>query len=335
MQVQRAPVSGYAANARQGLPRISSSRDSKLVCHDEFIQNIAGSVAFAVTQLSVNPGLAATFPWLSLESVGWERYRFRKLQFYTTTQCATTATGAMIIAPDYDSGDAAPGSEQILMDYKDRVDGPPWKIDPLVCTLNPESMTLSYKSHFVRNSSIPANEDIQTYDVANINLGTVGQAGTTNITKLHARYECEFFEPQLPPLGNPFQATDSIVGTAGLAGAAQFGTSQTIFNVGSLITSAASNTLTFSGLAVGASYMFTQFEVGTVLAFANPTITGGTINSGGGVVDAGTTHMISIIGFIATATSGTILLNSTATTVTVAQYSLVPYPGTKAALGLT
>ncbi len=54
-----------------GVGRPSTSvltRKERVVEEDEFIANIAGSVAFSVIQYPINPGQATTFPWLSLQA---------------------------------------------------------------------------------------------------------------------------------------------------------------------------------------------------------------------------------------------------------------------------
>lgn len=58
------------------------------------------------------------------------------------------------------------------------------------------------KSHFVRLGPLGANQDIKTYDCGNLFVcGDV--TNPTTVGKLIVDYDVEFFNPQLPPTGDP------------------------------------------------------------------------------------------------------------------------------------
>lgn len=182
-------------------PMIKRTSNSKTCMgQEEFLVDVVGAVGFTVQQsFALNPGLAASFPWLSTQAQGWERYRFKKLNFRYTTSTGSTTPGTLIMSPDYDAADAAPASQSVALTYKDREYCPPWSLDKL-CMLNPAAMNAAYKEHYVRLGALPANQDIKTFDVGVLHLCVTGGTAVT-WGKLFVEYEVEFFNPQLPPGG--------------------------------------------------------------------------------------------------------------------------------------
>jgi len=160
----------------------------------ELIGTVSGSVAFSVTKYAVNPGLAATFPLLSVQAPQWEQYRFRKLAFEYITRTATTTVGSVIMAPDYDAEDLSPSSEAQITGYEGAVEDAPWKnissfIDCNAITPGPRK--------FIRTGAIAG--DIKNYDALNFYVATLDEVGLTAIGKLWVDYEVELSVPQNSP----------------------------------------------------------------------------------------------------------------------------------------
>jgi hypothetical protein len=266
----------YASGQKTSAPRISASRDSSRIIHRELVSNITGSTAFTVANtLAINPGIAATFPWLSTQAPAWEQYRFNKLKFEYFTRTGSNIPGSFSIIPDYDAADAAPLSEQIASSYEDVCEDAPWK--DMVCTLRPSAMHSTGPRKFIRTGPLAANLDIKTYDVANVFLATV-DGTAVSWGKLWVEYDITLFTPQLPaggfalsaqhfnPALNAAPTTANILGNAvGVSNA----TSSALATVaGSVVTflqagkflvnySATSTTDTITGVpAVGAGAVF-------------------------------------------------------------------------------
>jgi len=76
------------------------------VAHREFIGLVYSSQNFSTTVYDINPGLYASFPWLSVMARNYERYDIRGLgfEFVTTAGYLTTtqAQGVVIMATQYD-----------------------------------------------------------------------------------------------------------------------------------------------------------------------------------------------------------------------------------------
>ncbi len=182
---------------RSARPFVSRAMNGDIrVSHREYIQDIAGSVAFSNNQLPVNPGLPSTFPWLSKLASQYESYSFESLSFEFETTSPTTATGTVLMAVDYDASDAAPANKTQLMSYRNCVRSPPWSN---CCNSSLSEDLHKLKSHYFRGGSLSANQDVKMYDVGNFNIATQGQANTNSIGELYVSYTVLLMTPQLDP----------------------------------------------------------------------------------------------------------------------------------------
>lgn len=187
-------AAAYSSGQVNREPIISPGNKMTRIVHRELLSTVTGSVAFSVfSSFAVNPGLAATFPWLSTQASGWEQFRFRRLCFEFITRCATTTVGSVILAPDYDAIDAPPSTELQATSYRDTTEDVPWKDQ--ACVLDPLAMHPIGPKKYIRTGLV-ANSDLKTYDVANMHVCTTGQADSSAIGKLWVCYDVELFVPQ-------------------------------------------------------------------------------------------------------------------------------------------
>jgi len=215
----------YASGQRSSAPRIQASRDSSRIVHRELIASVVGSQAFAVAnQFSLNPGLQATFPWLSTQAQGWERYRFNKLKFCYYTRTGSNVPGSVQLVPDYDAADPAPVSEQVASSYEDVEEDAPWK--DIECELRPAALHALGPSKFIRQGVLAANQDIKTYDAGTFFLCTT-DGTAVNWGKLWVEYDVTLMTPQLNAGGGgslaAFQAASSAPTSASFLAAPTLG----------------------------------------------------------------------------------------------------------------
>lgn len=190
---------------RMGFNRNSAS---KTVSKDEYIADIAGTVAFTPTQYAVNPGQAVTFPWLAIEAKQWEKYEFQKLEFYLkpeVTQYTTNAnSGKVILSFDSDASDAMPANKQEAEDVMPMADGMSYQ----TVNLNIPKFILNshHDAFYVRPGNLPGGADIKTYDLGNLFVSTIGQGGAVpNMMELRVRYTCTLMIPILENAAAPPQ----------------------------------------------------------------------------------------------------------------------------------
>lgn len=312
---QAAAAAAYATGNVGKAPTITMSRDTCRIVHRELVDSVVGTVAFTVAKtLALNPGLAASFPWLSVMAQGWEQYRFRKLKYCYYTRTGSNVPGSVMLAPDYDAADAAPASEQIASAFQDVAEDAPWK--DIDCTLTQLSMAGGQSRKFTRSGALAANLDVKSYDSGNMHVCTV-DGTAVNWGKLWVEYDIDFFVPQLPPTGQLALVGGQFTGATAQTAANPFGTAPTADAQNAGLTMSAASVLTFGSagtFVVGVRY------IGTVItAIPNPTAaSGATIVSGGADFSAAATSATQEIGVNVTAPGATLAFSLTATTITSA-----------------
>jgi len=324
-------AAAYATSQRTGQAQIfRNGVDSCRIIHRELIASIAGTSAFTVAQtFALNPGLAATFPWLSNEAAGWEKYKFNSLKFEYFTRTGSNVPGSMMLAPDYDASDAAPASEVAASAYEDTEEDAPWK--DICCVLSARELMGDMKERFVRNGTLLANQDIKMYDCGNLFACTV-DGTAVNWGKLWVEYDVTLITPHVPPGG--FQASGVLVAAGGSLAAATPWGSVPLASGPVILSGAATDVLSISNVQVGQVIACSLLVTGTGIS-ASPsqgTLVGLNLITGGGGFNSATDTTCSRLDFYTvTALNPTLTYTITATTVTAA-YSVVsvcaPIPGT-------
>jgi hypothetical protein len=153
--------------------RVFRARDGSVtISHREPLGIQLGHTNFQATQFSVNPGLFATFPWLSRMAQNFEAYRFEKLNIEYITSVGANTGGSICIAPDYNSTDSIPFNLQQMEQYQDAWRDVVWNNGE--CIIKPKGMGVLGPQRYMRGGPIPNGQDGKTYDVCTINVGTSG-----------------------------------------------------------------------------------------------------------------------------------------------------------------
>jgi len=179
-------------------PKVTQSNGKSVrIAHRELINGaVSSSTAFAVSNAySLNPGLAATFPWLAPQAQQWEQYRCHKLKFDYVPIVPTSQAGDIMLVPDYDASDPQPTTETQALDNVGAVTDSVWT--NLCCDLDVPSMHALGPRRFVRPCNIAG--DIKTFDVGTMFVCTNNVTTAPTIGKLFVEYDFEFFTPQNSP----------------------------------------------------------------------------------------------------------------------------------------
>lgn len=165
------------------------------VKHREYIGDLQGSATSRTTAFNINPGLYATFPWLSQLALLYESYLFLSLKFEFETTASTSQIGFVAIAVDFDASDEAPVSKTQLLQYQGAVRTAPWESVEYLCTR--ENLRKFGTQRFIRSGNLRPNQDIKTYDIGNLFIITGGNTGNVPLGELYVTYEVELFTPQI------------------------------------------------------------------------------------------------------------------------------------------
>lgn len=193
-------------NISQQVPSIHSQSESVIFRHREYVLDISmNGATFNPVTFAINPGVVATFPYLSYIANAFQEYSFKGLIFEFKTTSATslvtgtnTAMGSVMLAVQY-RADAAPfSSKTLLLNEMWSVDTVPSQnaILPVECAPKENPFQVQY----VR-STAPTG-DIKMYDLGTLTIATAGgQTGQTNVVgELWVSYEVELRKPQVSTL---------------------------------------------------------------------------------------------------------------------------------------
>ena len=178
-------------------PRITRTARGMRIQHRELVvPTIAGATTFTVqNRLALNPGLAATFPWLAPQAIQWQEYTCHALRAEYIPIAPTSKAGDVIISPDYDASDPTPTTELQISDNYDTVEDSCWR--DIEVNLTPSAMHPIGPRKYVRPCAIAG--DIKTYDVGALFVAVNNEADTTSVGKMWLEYDFEFFVPQNSP----------------------------------------------------------------------------------------------------------------------------------------
>jgi hypothetical protein len=178
------------------------------VVQDELVALVlsgATGANFNNTPYAINPGQAATFPWLSKQAPQWEKYHFNQLDFYykpRVSQFATAGTtGKVMYMVDFDASDSPATSVQQMEDTIPHDDCMPYQAMNL--PLSSGTIHSLYKTLYVRPGGLPGASDIKTYDAGILNVATDGiAANTAKLGELRVKYSVTFSVPVLESSGS-------------------------------------------------------------------------------------------------------------------------------------
>lgn len=301
-------------------------RNGRSIRFKEYVQDIAGVVAFGATSFPVQPGISTLFAWLASQAVSYQEYRFRSLRFLFETEKASSASGKVMLAFQPDAADSVPASKQELLENQFKASSPVWA----PCAFNvPVSEALGAK-RYIRSGVLAANLDIKTYDLGNLIVAAQGCADTSAIGELYVEYEIELSVPVVSASAQAKAQSGYITAGGTISKTALFGTAAVVS--GGLDVTASGNVLTFNRVG---SYIVSLLVTGTGLftAFA-PTLTAPAAGSSaallGGIsnaaANAGTNATASYTVVVVTrGTTLTIDCNAVSTTVTACVAACCPW----------
>jgi len=159
----------------------------------EEIATITGTTtAFALTNnLSLNPGLSATFPWLSSPASAFNIYKVRKLRVWYLNATNTTNTGLVVVGYNPDPNDPPPTSLAQIENYESRLRVATWEDSYFDV---PKSDLDRINKYFVRGSIVPG--ELSTYDIGALYVVCSGNASSSaTLGELWFEYTIDLMSP--------------------------------------------------------------------------------------------------------------------------------------------
>lgn len=278
----------YAVSSNSIVQRASSTVPSMhkdgqtiIVRHKEFITEVISNTSFTVQQqYNINPGLAATFPWLAGVAAQYSEYRVRGMVYHyvPTSGNAVSSTnaslGSVMLQTSYRASEAAPTTKLELLNEYWACESKPSEAfcHPIECDPKENPFNVQY----VRSRVVPAGDSVLMYDLGKTTLAVSGQQATGNVLgDLWCTYEIELRKPVVSSTNSSNVATVSALGTASVSVTNSLSLNMTIAN--NTFPSAVSfgaNSVTIAPGTTGTFCVVIAYPGTTAAAFGTTTITG-------------------------------------------------------------
>lgn len=189
------------------IPQIRNSNLGKAgisITHCEYLGDLSSTSAFTVSSYPLNPGISATFPWLSSLAVSFEEYVIDGMIFELKSTSsnavlstnASSALGTMVVATRYDALDPVFSNKMEMLNYEFGNSCDPSKnlIHPIECSY--AQTTIPHR--YIRVGGIPANADLRLYDYGTTDVATVGMQSIGGaVAEIWISYQIRLFKPKL------------------------------------------------------------------------------------------------------------------------------------------
>lgn len=192
------PNYNVLTNSKQ-IPQFTTTAQTNIVCHREYLGDILGTAAFTNAQYPLNPGLAQTFPWLSTVAENYQEYKFHGVVFefrpLITDFITNGAPGVVVMATNYNADAPVYINKQQMENSEFAVSVKPTiaLMHGVECEMNQTILPQRY----VRTGSVPVGQDLRLYDYGNFQFATQSNP-IQNLGELWVSYCVEFFKPILP-----------------------------------------------------------------------------------------------------------------------------------------
>lgn len=252
--------------------------------HKEYLCDIISSSSantFNIQNFYINPGQAATFPWLSQIAQNYEEYvmegclfEFRSMSS-DALNSVNTALGTVIMATEYNSSNANFASKAEMEAYEYSMSEKPScsMIHPIEC--DPRQTPIP--ELYIRPGALPSGQDQRLYDLGNFQIATTGCQGTSvNLGELWVSYQVTLIKPKMyQALGLDNGYFRAAVST-GLANSTPVGTPSGQATGNNLnMTFASGTTIIFPKTSMPQSYLVYIRWVGSSVTWVPPTVTAG------------------------------------------------------------
>lgn len=192
------------------VPQMASYGRLNAFAHREYLADVVSSDekgSFSILKLAINPGLDATFPWLSTIAENYEEYKIHGMVFeyrssYSDAVVGDSSSGTLgtiIMATQYNVSKADFASKMEMENHEFSTSGKVSEtfLHPIECNMSENPL----KVLFTRHSGPPipgVTEDPKFMDLANFFIATKGvQTTDDTLGELWVSYHVECLKPRM------------------------------------------------------------------------------------------------------------------------------------------
>lgn len=161
------------------------SQGNSVVTYREYVCDIYGpsTTSFGNQVFDLNPGLEATFPFLSQIAQNYEEYEFKQLMFHFRSSIApigasgTGQVGEVIMCTNYNAAAPAYTDKQTMLSSALSMSGRVTENQNHGVECDPAKLSMAV-GKYVRSGPIGTDEDPKTYDHGKLNVAVAGIPST-------------------------------------------------------------------------------------------------------------------------------------------------------------
>jgi len=165
-------ASAYGSNYTQAPGVFKEQKDGIKFSKTEYLAEVTSQAVFDQLEYEINPGVAATFPFLSQLAKLFQEYIFVKLKFIVRPRVSTTSSCGLFQAVLTNVKTPAPTSVQEIMTITGATESVSYK--PRSCNLSPADLQLTGPTRAVRTGALTNTENADLYDVGRYFLARSG-----------------------------------------------------------------------------------------------------------------------------------------------------------------
>jgi len=195
-------------------PKVQNNGKEFIVRHREYLGDIYSGVAgsagnaaptpFSLQSYAINPGLAATFPWMANLGARFEQYVIEGMLFEYKSMYSDAAVqiggslGSVIMATEYNASKPVFVSKIEMENYEFAQSSKPScsMIHPIECAKNQAVL----EEQYIRTAALLSNEDVKMYDFGNFQIASQGIPCTgqaVSLGELWVTYQIKLLKPRI------------------------------------------------------------------------------------------------------------------------------------------
>jgi len=186
-------------NSAGSIPAMHRTGQSVRIRHKEYLGPITGSIAFNVgAAYPINPGMSATFPWLSDIARSFQEYEIKGMIYHyiptsgSAVSSTSSALGSVMIQTTYRATDSAPKSKVEMMNEYCANEVVPF--DTMIHPIECDPKENPFAVHYTRAGPIPTG-DLLLYDIGTTYVATQGMQSAYVVGDLWVTYDIELRKP--------------------------------------------------------------------------------------------------------------------------------------------
>jgi len=195
-------IAAAATDGKLGaqVPAMHTSKTAVRIAHREYLGDVYSSTAaFTPLTFTINPGLATTFPWLSVIAANFQTYRFLGLCFEFISEGSEYANvaglGYVALATQYNSLEGGFLDKRTMLNYDYSVATKP--SNSMIHCVECKPSLLVADTLYVRQGSVPVGADERLYDLGQTTLAVGGNTASNSVIgEVWVSYDIELNIPK-------------------------------------------------------------------------------------------------------------------------------------------